>query len=141
MKHTNVTYSLFAEKYNTVICLWQLGCCWRTRVSNMCTNFIVDIENFVFLCVEILSLTFFRCSYEGVSDFPFLRHTFALSLWETGGGGGRGKEERQRCGPQQQRGVSLMAGGGRKSQDLMFDVKLSNSHMAHFRQNSGRWVR
>lgn len=49
-------------------------------------------------------------------------------LWDTGGGRGRGIEESKRCGPQQQRGVSLMAGGGRKSQDSMFDVKLNNSH-------------
>lgn len=58
--------------------------------------------------------------------FPFFEKS--ICLWDTGGGRGGGKEERQRCGPQQQRGVPLMAGGGRKSQDLVFDVKPSNSH-------------
>lgn len=68
------------------------------------------------------------------ATFMRLFLTFFLSgtsicLWATGGGGGgRGKEERQICRPQQQRNVPLMAGGGRKSQDVMLDVKLSNSH-------------
>lgn len=65
--------------------------------------------------------------YKGISNFPFLET--CVCSWQTGGGGGgRGTDEAQRSGPQQQRGVSLMAGGGRKSQDLMFGVKLSNSH-------------
>lgn len=73
--------------------------------------------------MAICPLLYSAC--EGVSDFPFLRNVFACgNLVE------EEVEEKKKdiCHPQQQRGVSLMAGGGRKSQDLVFDVKLSNSH-------------
>lgn len=50
----------------------------------MCTDFIIDSENLtkVFLCVEILPLLFFSCTYEGVSDIPFLRNPFACGILE-----------------------------------------------------------
>lgn len=91
----------------------------------------------VFMCGNT-SLTFFQLRLWG--RFWLSLFETWVCLWDTGGGRGREEEDRQRCGPQQQRGVSLMAGGGSKSKDLLFDVKLSNSHR-HTSDSAvgGRW--
>lgn len=92
----------------------------------MWTDAIIDTENwqkkYASMCPY---LTFISAVLTRVLEtFPCWRNQFACGILEEEE---VGKEESERCAPQQLRGVSLMAGGGRKSQDLMCTVKLSNS--------------
>lgn len=116
--HTNPLTKAFFSFINSVLC-------WRTRVLNMCSNFTdkrcfyvwKSLPNFYISCT---------CCMRALLSFPLWEIRLLVGYWRRNRYC-RKRRKREKCSPQQQRGVSLMAGGGRKSQDLMCTVKLSNS--------------
>lgn len=109
----NIHTNLLTKAFKLINSVLQ----WRTRVLNMCSDFI---DKRCFYVWKSLPNIYISCM-RALLTFPLWEIRLLVGYWR------RNRYCRKRRKKKRERGVSLMARGGRKSQDLMHTVELSNS--------------